>query len=204
MKEESEEINFFSLFLLKRMVDYIYILIITPTNHPYILLQLIADREFIKKQAAINDEENDAFRLYLKSLDSGDLDKRVHKINDYVTPQIDCTACGACCRQLMINVTEDEKIAVANHLKISPEEFKEGYLEESLQGKLIINTIPCHFLADSKCNIYENRFTECRAFPHLHENHFQNRLFGTLVHYAMCPIIYNVIEELKIEVGFKN
>ena len=164
--------------------------------------QLITDRDFIKQQAEIKEEENDAFRSYLNALNGQELDEKVHRINKTITPQIDCTVCGACCRQLMINVTEEEKIAVANHLNLSPEKFKEGYLEESMQGKLIINTIPCHFLADSKCNIYESRFTECRAFPHLHENNFQGRLFGTLVHYAMCPIIYNVIEELKVEVGF--
>ena len=168
------------------------------------MLPVTSDREFIKKQAEVYEEENDAFRLYLKGLDSEGLDKKVNEINNFVTPQIDCTVCGACCRQLMINVTEEEKIAVANHLNISPLQFKDKYLEESLQGKLIINTIPCHFLSDSKCSIYENRFTECSAFPHLHESNFKGRLFGTLVHYAMCPIIYNVIEQLKIEVGFKD
>ena len=166
------------------------------------LQQLITDRNFIKAQAEINEEENDAFRTFLKGLNSAELDEKVHKINDAVTPQIDCTVCGACCRQLMINVTEQEKNKVANHLQISPQQFKDDYLEESMEGKLIINTIPCHFLKDSKCSIYENRFTECRAFPHLHEQNFKGRLFGTLVHYAMCPIIYNVVEELKVEVGF--
>jgi len=168
------------------------------------LQQLVTDRNFIKQQAEIKEEENDAFRSFLKSFNALELDKKVHEINNFVTPQIDCTVCGACCRQLMINVTPEENIQVANDLNISPQQFKDQYLEESMQGKLIINTIPCHFLADSKCTVYENRFTECRAFPHLHENNFKGRLFGTLVHYAMCPIIFNVIEQLKIEIGFKN
>ena len=166
--------------------------------------KLITDRNFIKVHAELKEEENDAFRKYLKNLNSDELDEKIHKINNYVTPQIDCTTCGVCCRQLMINVTKEEKNKVANHLNISPQQFKDDYLEESMQGNLIINTIPCHFLADSKCNIYENRFTECRTFPHLHENNFKGRLFGTLIHYAMCPIIYNVMEKLKVEVGFKK
>ena len=165
---------------------------------------IVTDRIFIKQQAAIKEEENDAFRVYLKRINSDELDEKVHQINNYVTPKIDCTSCGACCRQLMINVTEEEKMNVANYLNISPQQFKTDYLEESMEGKLIINTIPCHFLANSKCSIYENRFTECRAFPHLHESNFKNGLFGTLVHYAMCPIIYNVVEQLKVEVGFKD
>ena len=166
--------------------------------------EIITDRDCISKSADENYEENVSFRAFLKQVDDTFLDEKVHHLNNIISPQIDCTKCGACCRQLMINVTDEEKIAVANHLNISPLQFKEDYLEESMQGKLIINTIPCHFLSDSKCSIYENRFSECRAFPHLHESNFKGRLFGTLVHYAMCPIIYNVIEQLKIDVAFKN
>jgi Fe-S-cluster containining protein len=168
------------------------------------LIDIIIDRTFIAKQAEKNLDENDAFRSYLQKIDGDELDGKVHAINENITPQIDCTVCGACCRQLMINVTPEEKVKVASHLQITPETFKEKYLEESMQGKLIMGSIPCHFLADSKCTVYENRFTECRAFPHLHEDNFKGRLFGTLVHYAMCPIIYNVVEALKVEVGFKG
>lgn len=165
---------------------------------------IITDRNYIAQKAQEKIDENDAFRSYLQKMDSNDLDEKVHAINEIITPQIDCTVCGACCRQLMINVTEQEKIKVASHLNITPQEFKEKFLEESMQGKLIMGSIPCHFLADSKCTVYENRFTECRAFPHLHEANFKGRLFGTLIHYAMCPIIYNVVEELKVEVGFRE
>lgn len=168
------------------------------------LIDIIIDRTFIAQQAEKNLDENDAFRSYLQKIDGDVLDAKVHAINEHITPQIDCTLCGACCRQLMINVTPEEKVKVAKHLQITPETFKEKYLEESMQGKLIMGSIPCHFLADSKCTVYENRFAECRAFPHLHEDNFKGRLFGTLVHYAMCPIIYNVVETLKVEVGFKG
>ena len=104
----------------------------------------------------------------------------------------------------MINVTPEESILVADHLNISQQDFKEKYIEESLQGKMIINTIPCHFLEEKKCTIYPERFNECREFPHLHKSNFKGRLFGTLIHYAMCPIIFNVVEELKTETGFRK
>ncbi len=166
--------------------------------------EIITDRNIIAQEAMDKVDENDAFRTYLQKMDGNELDEKVHDLNNIITPQIDCTVCGACCRQLMINVTEEEKVKVANHLDITPNNFQQKYLEESMQGKLIMGSIPCHFLADSKCTVYENRFTECRAFPHLHETNFKGRLFGTLIHYAMCPIIYNVVELLKIEVGFKE
>lgn len=103
----------------------------------------------------------------------------------------------------MINVTEDDILPVAANLKLSIPTFKERYVEESLQGQMIINTIPCHFLSENKCSIYPDRFTECREFPHLHKSNFKGRLFGTLMHYGMCPIVFNVIEELKVETQFK-
>ncbi len=162
------------------------------------------NKETIALLAEQRQDENDAFRAFIKNKDGDSIDSMVHRINNIITPQIDCTRCGACCKTLMINVTEEETKSVSQHLQISTAAFKEKYIEESLQGKMIINKIPCHFLADTICTVYEERFTECREFPHLHRKNFKDRLFGTLVHYAICPIIFNVVEELKIETGFKT
>lgn len=104
----------------------------------------------------------------------------------------------------MINITPPDADRMATHLQLSTSQFKEKFVEEGSSGMMIMNTIPCHFLADNKCIAYEARFTECREFPHLHKGNFKGRLFGTLIHYAMCPIIYNVVEELKEETGFKE
>ena len=103
----------------------------------------------------------------------------------------------------MINVTPAEADTVSTHLGMDTLEFKEKYIEESQQGQMIMSSIPCHFLNDKICTVYEHRYSECREFPHLDRKNFKDRLFGTLIHYAMCPIIFNVVEELKIEAGFK-
>jgi Fe-S-cluster containining protein len=160
------------------------------------------NRETIALLAEQRQDENDDFRAFIKNKDGDSIDAMVFRINDTITPEIDCTQCGACCKMLMINVTDEETKSVSQHLQLSIAAFKEKYIEESLQGKMIINSIPCHFLEDNKCTVYEQRFTECREFPHLHRKNFKDRLFGTLVHYAMCPIIFNVVEELKVETGF--
>lgn len=128
----------------------------------------------------------------------------VFQINNEVEQKIDCTTCGACCKGLMINVTQKESDAVAAHLQMNNDDFEEKYIEKSMGGQMIINTIPCHFLSDSKCTIYKNRFNECREFPHLHKPNFTDRLFGTLIHYSICPIIFNVVEELKSATEFFN
>ena len=103
----------------------------------------------------------------------------------------------------MINVTEQEISPLSDQLEMPVEDFKQKYIETSQQGQMVINIIPCVFLKGSRCDVYENRFTECRGFPHLHKPNFKGRLFGTFMHYGKCPIIYNVIEQLKIETAFK-
>jgi Fe-S-cluster containining protein len=156
----------------------------------------------IQALAAARETENDAFRSFLKKQDSKKIDGLVHAINEEITPKIDCTACGNCCKTLMINITTEESERLSIHLEMPLPELKAKYIEESLQGKMIMNTIPCHFLGGTKCTIYEHRFTECRDFPHLHKENFIDRLFGTLMYYAMCPIIFNVVEELKVRTKF--
>lgn len=162
---------------------------------------LLTDLGFIANEAESRTAENEAFRDFLKQTDL-DLDELVQNLTAEIEPGIDCTTCGNCCRSLMINVSTGEAQALAARLGSSLSVVKEKYLEESVGGQLIINTIPCHFLEDNKCTIYENRFSDCREFPHLHKSGFRHRIFGTLMHYGRCPIIYNVMEALKQRTKF--
>ncbi len=167
-------------------------------------MPLLADLKKIKRIAAEKETENDRFRIFLKQQDGEQIDTIVHKLNAGISAQIDCTQCGNCCKSLMINVTSEDTKALATHLHISQADVKEKYIEESGQGEMIINTIPCHFLRGTTCSIYEHRFTDCREFPHLHKPHFTSRLFGTLMYYEMCPIVYNVVEKLKEKLDFNS
>ena len=162
----------------------------------------ITDLSFIAAKAEERQEENSQFLWSVHNRGEEGLDAIAHRLNDTVSAAIDCTACGNCCKTLVINVADDELAPLAEHLQLSVASTKETYIEESMAGMLFINTMPCHFLSDNKCTIYEARFTECRDFPHLHKPGFKDRLAGTLMHYGRCPIIYNVIEEMKTELGF--
>ncbi len=161
-------------------------------------LNTIAINTFEKKQ------ENDAFVMLLKKLNSQELDAAVYALEQKITPAIDCTQCGNCCKSLMIGLDNAEADAAAAFLSIPRSTFDDAYVEKSLSGKMLMSAIPCHFLANNKCTIYENRFAGCREFPALHLPDVQNRLFTIFMHYDRCPIIYNVMEALKIEVHFEN
>lgn len=103
----------------------------------------------------------------------------------------------------MINVSDEEADKLSNHLGQTRLNFDETYLEKG-GSMMVVNAIPCHFLAENKCTVYDYRFAGCREFPALHLPNFNKRLFTTFMHYNRCPIIYNVVEELKKELGFEN
>jgi uncharacterized protein len=158
--------------------------------------------EIIAQKSIVNATENDSFANYLQSLNSTQIDVIVFELNQKITAQIDCTQCGNCCKTLMINVEEDEANKAATHLQITREQFDETYIEKSLSGKMLISKMPCHFLNKKKCTIYESRFIGCKEFPALHLPHFTKRLFTVFMHYNRCPIIFNVVEQLKINTAF--
>lgn len=124
------------------------------------------------------------------------------RLDREISPQIDCTACGNCCKTLMIVVTDEEADRLAGRLQMEREAFDGNYLEKGSQGMMIVNRIPCHFLAENKCTVYEDRFAGCREFPALQVAGFRERMFTTFMHYDRCPIIFNVIERLKQELHF--
>jgi len=156
----------------------------------------------IKRLAEQREEENDLFLHHLKKLHPEKTDELVQQINEEVTAAIDCTKCGNCCRSLMIQVNHEEIPTASAALSISTENFESNYLEKSTGGQLIINQIPCHFLQENQCSIYESRFSACREFPPLNLPGFQRRLFALMFHYGSCPIVFNVMETLKKVTGF--
>lgn len=141
--------------------------------------------------------ENDLFAHNVKEMDPLVIDQMVHKLNQDISPRIDCTVCGNCCKTLLINVEEGEANRLTNHLALSRTDFDHQYLEKGSNGMMIMNAIPCSFLTEKKCSVYEYRFDGCREFPAMHLPGFSKRLFTTLMHYGRCPIIFNIVEAMK-------
>lgn len=149
-------------------------------------------------------EENQAFVQMLKNMDGGGIDEKVFQLNEAITPQIDCTTCGNCCKTLMVNIDETEANSLSEHLQMDRKVFDEQYLEKSEHSdRMLMNAIPCHFLENNSCSVYPYRFAGCREFPALDKPFFTKRLFTVFMHYGRCPIIHNVVEQLKEDLEFK-
>ncbi|QES90566.1 YkgJ family cysteine cluster protein [Rhizosphaericola mali] len=167
-------------------------------------MQLQTDLTYLSLESERKIAENERFRTFLSGFELDELDKMVFQINEIIEPKIDCTICGNCCKTLMINVEPSEAERLADHLNMPLEKFDAQYIEKSDHSdRRIVNCIPCHFLSENKCTVYEYRFDGCREFPALHKPMFKKRLFTIFMHYGRCPIIYNVVEQLKAEVSFQ-
>ena len=147
--------------------------------------------------------ENDEFQGFLRQINSQELDNAVFTLSETISPQIDCTSCGNCCKSLMVNIDEAEANHLAKHLGQTRENFDEAYISKGESGRMVINSIPCHFLVENSCSVYEHRFAGCREFPAFHIPDFNKRLFTTYMHYDRCPIIFNVMENLKKVLEFE-
>jgi uncharacterized protein len=158
---------------------------------------------FIAQEAIDKEEENMAFRTFLKMQDSKEVDKKILPIGKYFTEKIDCTACGNCCKNIMISVDNEEVKKIATALNQEVDTCKKNYFDFSNDSdNILINAIPCHFLKEKKCTIYESRPSTCASFPHVHLPNFTSRLFSMIDGYRVCPIIYHSMEALKKEYNF--
>lgn len=157
------------------------------------------DLKKIKAIAESDEEENWDFRSYLKFHDMSDdeLDDLVQQLNESVEEAIDCTKCGNCCRHIAPVLVEDDIKKISAHLNISEEEFARTYLRTNDDNETVIKKLPCPFLDQKKCSIYEVRPKTCKSYPHLQKPHFRSRLLEVVQNCSLCPIVFNVYEELK-------
>ncbi len=162
----------------------------------------------IRTQAEKKEDENHKFRLFLKTkcrLEPEEIDERVFAATRRVWAGIDCTQCANCCREVHPTFSEEELDRLARRLAMTRQQFIEAYLERSEpldDNPWTTRTTPCPFLKDNRCSVYEDRPADCSGYPYLYEPMFVSRTLGMIERTFACPIVYQVMEELKKPLGF--
>ena len=144
----------------------------------------------IQQIAQQKEKENLSFHRFLKKQDFDKVDTIVHRLNEEITPQISCVDCGNCCKNLR---------------PIAKNEILRQYVDEAdIEEVKYAMSFSCSHLKDKKCTIYTARPDDCRSYPYLHKDGFVRRSLGMLQNYGICPIIFNVFEDLKKELEWKE
>ena len=165
-------------------------------------MKLEADIQRIKGLAQQRKDANWAFRCFLKGSDLSirRIDLTVHDLYREVSREIDCTKCANCCKTVRPVLKPADLRRLAKYLELSVNEFRSRYLEDDpeKEGSVFRNQ-PCPFLQDNLCTVYNHRPGDCRSYPHLHKREFVFRISQAFSNCSVCPIVFNVYEELKRE-----
>src|SRR4030042_2156501 len=168
------------------------------------MIPIEVDIEKINQISKRKEKENLIFRTFLKGKDDDKLDIIVHGLNEEISGQIDCTKCGNCCINLRPCLTKNEIDTLSRIDNVSRDIFIEKYTgEDNFEKIKFLKDIPCKYLSDKKCSIYDNRPSDCKSFPHIHKPNFNSRTLGMIENYGICPIVFNLLERLKMELRFR-
>ena len=162
--------------------------------------ETVADPGEVKRLAEQRQDENWAFRNWIKmefDFDDERLMSVVRELADEITAQIDCTQCANCCRETVTNLDDEDTERLAAALEVSVGELRETYLayDEDDGGRWQLPA-PCPLLEGNLCRVYAARPVFCRQYPNLH-NDFRAASISRFRNTFICPIIFNVVEEMK-------
>jgi uncharacterized protein len=166
---------------------------------------MITDLVQIERLGRQKHKENARFRTYLKSHDHSD--RRLRRLGEEIEAQIDCTQCANCCRVAEAGITERDVEKVSKFIGVTREEFLADYTQRNQTKELILKRTEagCVFLRDNLCSIYEGRPRTCANYPHLvrGDGSIQSRMWQFVDRAGYCPIVYNWMETVKDEMGFR-
>ena len=160
--------------------------------------------EKITRISKQKENENYKFRSFLKGKDPDKVDKIVQRLNKEIVEQIDCTTCGNCCKNLRPCVTDKEIDYLSVIDNMTHEQFVSNFIEaDQFDESRYLKDTPCKYLEDKKCSIYADRPKDCKSYPHTHKRGFTSRTFFMIENYGICPIVFNLFEQLKRELRFR-
>lgn len=165
-------------------------------------MNLQTDPTIAARLAAEREDENWRFRSFLKEVDLEieEIDAMVHKQYKAVSSQIDCCACGNCCREVLPLLNASDIARLASGLNVSEAEVITRFLVQGEEeATFTFEKKPCPLLSGKRCTVYEFRPDDCRSFPHLNKHDFVFRLIQAVNNCSICPIVFNVFERLKEE-----
>src|SRR5262245_33848896 len=128
---------------------------------------MLTDLVQIRRLGEKKRDENFRLRIHLKRRNYQE--RRLVRIAQDIEDQIDCTACGNCCRVATVRITSRDVEKLARALGVRPQYLLTEYTQEDPdEGRVLKRTqAGCVFLQGNLCSVYEARPHTCATFPHL-------------------------------------
>jgi Fe-S-cluster containining protein len=164
----------------------------------------------IKKISQKSAEQNNKFRIFLKNnADADELDAHFHKLHNeiFYKYNYDCCKCNNCCKSYDIRIEQTDIAVISKYLGNSESDFIDKYLTPDKEENdcFIMKDKPCCFLdSDGKCQIYESRPSVCRNFPYTNKPDRLYNMLGMLSFAEDCPVVFEIIESLKLIYSFNG
>ena len=142
--------------------------------------------------------ENKKFLQSLKKKDSRQVDKAFHHAHEKVFEELDCLACGNCCRTTSPIFYQNDIERVGKALRMKPGDFIDTYLRVDDEDDYVLKSSPCPFLgADNHCSVYGDRPKACREYPHTNRKKMIQIMDLTHKNTLVCPAVFEIVERLK-------
>ncbi len=137
------------------------------------------------------------FKKNKKKIEVSDL--KIQSFHHRISNRTDCLACGNCCRSLGPRITDKDVERLSKVLRMKSVDFIQTYLKIDEDGDMVFKSIPCPFLGvDNYCSVYESRPKACREYPHTDRKKFYQLYMLSVKNAETCPIVYEVMEEIKL------
>lgn len=149
-------------------------------------------------QARQADYEVLRYQLQDVEFDEAWLDAQIDTLAQPIIAAIDCTACGNCCRVLDVYLEADDVPRLVQGGHIAPEQigvWVEHPLAPEAEAWGKFRQKPCAFLRGNVCSVYAHRPDACRRYPQFTPD-FRWVLEDIAQGAALCPIIYQVLEQV--------
>lgn len=126
------------------------------------------------------------------------MDAQIREFHDAAEARNDCLQCANCCKTLGPAIYDKDIERMSKQLRMKPSDFFSQYLRKDEDGDYVFQQMPCPFLMpDNYCMIYEARPKACREYPHTDRSKFYQIYKLSVKNTYTCPIVYEVIEEIK-------
>ena len=89
---------------------------------------------------------------------------------------------------------------IAKHLNLKPGAFIEKFLKTDEDNDLVLQVLPCPFLAnDNYCSIYNVRPKACKEYPHTDRVNQYQLLNLNLKNTEICPAVLDMFKLIRVK-----